>query len=211
MAQVLRGVPVVPRIPSEWKKASVLGVGLEEQPEEDAQGEPVGQVKVVGSIGDLPLQFPCNGDRKDGDDLDVDPLPKSLTEFCGEAFALLQEVLNRSAFGEGTCRERQVEESGILAGQECQIDLEVRLGLTSPALPQHPETPGRGVPATLSERSARAPLASGPAISRRQQATRQTVDSKRRTSRLHRGAQPPLSAVPTLWTGDWRWLRSLLP
>ena len=131
----LEGVPVVPRVPPEWQEASVLGVGLEEQPEENAQCEPVGQVEVVGTVGHFPLEFLGDGYCEAGNDLDVDPLSEPLAKFSGEALALLQEVLDRSPFGESGRRERKVQEGGVLASKECEIDLEVGFSLTPPPHP----------------------------------------------------------------------------
>ena len=122
----------------------VLGVGHEEQPEQDHHDLLVGlrQFPVVG------VRAHPGGDRlgQGRDRLEVDPLPQPLGQLGGEPGGAVQYLLQRPAAGQGLGREEHGQVSGLVAGQQGQVQLHVGLG---PALAPHAGVGAGGVEAYL--------------------------------------------------------------
>ena len=138
------GVVAVVVVAAVREELLVLGVGHEEQPEQDHHDLFVGpyQFLVVG------VRTHPGGDRlgQGRDGLEVDPLPQPLGQLGGEPGGAVQYLLQRPAAVKGLGREEHGQVSGLVLGQQGQVQLHEGLG---PALAPHAGVGAGGVEAYL--------------------------------------------------------------
>ena len=122
----------------------VLGVGHEQQPEQDHHHLLVGVLQI--GVGGVAAQPAGDGGGQGWHRLEVDPLPQPHRQLRGEVGRADEDLLQRPVLGQSLRGEQQVQVAGQRAGQQREVQLHERLG---PALAANAGVGPGGVQADL--------------------------------------------------------------
>ena len=137
--QALQGVVGVVVVGAVGEQVLVLGVGHEQQPEQDHHHLLVGIVKA-GFVG-VAAQPAGDGGGQSRHRLEIDPLPQPHGQLGGEVGRAVEDLPQRPVLGQSVGGEQQVQVAGQVVGQQREVQLHERLG---PALAAHAGVgPGR--------------------------------------------------------------------
>ncbi len=104
------------------KESAILGVCLEEEPEEDPQTEPVGVAQIARSLAPRqPVQRFRYADGEAGSDPLVHALPETIAEVGGELPRSGEQVGDGPLRREGGGGEDEIQVPAVLRGERREV------------------------------------------------------------------------------------------